>query len=177
MRDRMPALDRRVVIEAGVAAVLLALAFSAIAASDVSAVRTHLYWSLLVVVFAAVAFVVERLHPRPGSGGVRGALGIALHWAGVLVAVQLVYLLVASGRMANADTGLCCGLVLALGTFLAGVHGNWRLLVVGAALGAATAGVAFVEEYVWVLLLLALVVIVLLVVVPHMIRRRRGAGA
>jgi hypothetical protein len=93
----------------------------------------------------------------------------------VLVAVQIVYMLVTSGRMANADTGLANGLILALGTFAAGAFGNWRLLVIGAALAMATAGVAFVEEYLWVLLGIAVLAILVLVLGARVTARHRAA--
>jgi hypothetical protein len=167
-----PRIGRRTIIEVLVALVMLALAFSAIAASDVSATGTHLYWSVLVVIFAAVALVVERMHS--GRSGGRRILNWVLQWAGVLAAVQLVYLLVSTGRIANADTGLACGVILALGTFTAGVHGNWRLMVVGLALGLATAGVAFFEEYLWVLLGVAVLTVLALVVGRRLFGSRRA---
>jgi hypothetical protein len=93
------------------------------------------------------------------------------------VTIQLVYYFVASGRFANADTGLANGLVLALGTFLAGVHGNWRLVVIGIALAVAAAAVAFVEEYLWVLFTVAILAIGALVFGARLIHRRTQGGA
>jgi hypothetical protein len=169
-----PRIKRDTIVEAIAAIVMLALAFSAIAASDVSAAGTHLYWSILVVAFALMAFAVERMHSGNPLGDPRSALTIVLHWLGVLVAVQLVYLLVSTGRMANADTGLTCGVVLALGSFTAGVHGNWRFIVMGVALGIATTGVAFFEEYLWVLLGVALLAVLALVLGGRLSSHRRG---
>lgn len=173
-----PRIGRQTIIEAVGAIVMLALAFSAIAASDVSATGTNLYWTLLVVAFAFVALAVDRMHSGHALGDARTALTIVLHWLGVLAATQLIFLLVSTGRMANADTGLACGVILALGTFSAGVHGNWRLIVVGVALGLATASIAFVEEYLWVLLGVALLAIVALVFGGRlMVRNHQGTGA
>jgi hypothetical protein len=50
------------VIEAVVGLTLLVLAFFAIASSDVSAEGTRTYWSLLLLIFAVVAFVSDRMH-------------------------------------------------------------------------------------------------------------------
>ncbi len=50
-----------------------------------------------------------------------------LHWIGLVVAVQLVYLLLHIGRLDNENTGLIILLLLALTTFLAGIHLGWRL--------------------------------------------------
>jgi len=74
-----------------------------------------------------------------------------LHWIGLLVAVQLVYLLLLTGRLHNENTGLIVFLLLALTTFLAGIHLGWRLCLMGLFLGAALVAAAFLEEYVWML--------------------------
>lgn len=104
----------------------------------------------------------------------RSVFAILLHWFGVFCAIQLVYYFVASGRMANADTGLANGIVLALGAFLAGVHLNWRFLILGAAIGAAAAGVAFVEEYLWILLGIAILAIVSLLLGTRLTKARKA---
>jgi hypothetical protein len=142
---------------------MLVAGFAAIAASDVSASGSRLYWTILVVAFGAIALAADWHHSGRGAIDARASTRIILHWFGVFVTVQLVYYFVASGRFANADTGLANGLILALGTFLAGVHGTWRLVIIGIALALATAAVAFVEEYLWVLFAVAILAIVALV--------------
>lgn len=159
--DKEPIFSRRTIAEGGVGLGMTVLAFSAIAASDVFGGRTHGYWIALLVLYAVAAYVVDRLHSGISFKDARRALSIALHWIGVFVAMLLVYFFAKSGRVANADIGLTYGLILALGTFLSGVHTNWRLMVVGAALGFGTAGVAFIEQYLWVLF--GIVVLALLV--------------
>lgn len=157
--------------------VLIVLAFAAIAASDVSPLGTHVYWVALVAIYGAATLVADRLHTDHSLAEPRSALAIVLHWLGVYAAIQLIYYFIGSGRMANADTGLANGVILALGMFTAGTHVNWRLMVVGAALGAATASVAFVEEYLWVMFGLAALALVLMVAgtrVAAQIRRRRS---
>ena len=74
-------------------------------------------------------------------------------------------MLIASGRMTNGDDGLVNGLVIALGTFLAGVHGashggvqtGWRIAVIGVAIGLDTLAVAWTEQSLWILVALAAV--------------------
>lgn len=155
--------SRRVWIEAVVALILIGLGFAAIAASDVSAGGSHRYWIGLVVIYGLAALVIDWSRMGLHGATVSGLIGIALHWAAVLVAIQAVYLFVSSGRMANADTGLTSGLILALGMFTAGSPANWRPLVIGAALGAATAAVAMVEQYLWVMVGLALLAVAVVV--------------
>ncbi len=167
---------RRALVEGGVGLALLALAFTAIAASDVSVAGTRVFWSAVVCVFAAAAYASDWMRPGPDGRSARVALRTVLHWVGVLVAIHIVFYFVDSGRMANADTGLTGGLILALGAFLAGVHGNWRFRVLGVALACATVGVALAEEYVWVLLGIALLAS-LAIALGSWFRRGRARGA
>ena len=167
-------ISRKSIVEAIVGAVLLVLAFAAIAASDVSTGETRVYWIGLVVIFALVAIAINRLYPKPDTSFGPTALRILLHWFGVFLAIELVYFFVGSGRIANADTGLTIATVLALGAYLAGVHGNWRLMVIGVAIGLAAAGAAFMEEYLWVMFGLAVLVIVIFALSS---RRSQGATA
>jgi peptidoglycan/LPS O-acetylase OafA/YrhL len=172
---KSPRISREVVLEAVAALVLLALAFAGIAASDVSAAGTQGYWTLITVVFALASLGVDWRQSGVGLRGSRSALRLGLHWLGVFAAIQLVYVFIASGRLANADTGLVNGLILALGTFLCGVHVNWRLMVLGLALGLATGTVAYVEQYLWVLLGLAILAIAALVIGAKLTRGRSAA--
>ncbi len=144
-------ISRRSIIEGVVGLGMLILAFIAIASSDVSGDRTHRFWTALVIFYALVAYTVDRLYSGISFKDARRAFTIVLHWFGIFAAMLLIYFFAKAGRVANADIGLTYGLILALGTFLSGVHSNWRLMVVGGALGLGTAGVAFIEAYLWVL--------------------------
>lgn len=154
---------RHAVAGALVGLVMIALAFAGIASSDVSALGTQGYWTLLTVAFAIASFVMDWLHSRRGFRMTADALRLVLLWVGVFAAIQLVYFFIASGRFANADTGLVNGLILALGTFACGLWVNWRLVVVGLALGFATLAAAYVEQFLWVLLGVALLAVAVLV--------------
>ena len=175
IRDR--SMPTEIILEAVAGIVMLVAGFSAIAASDVSASGSRIYWTVLVLAFGAAALVADWHRYGRAAIDARAATRIVLHWLGVFVTIQLVYYFVASGRFANADTGLANGLILALGTFLAGVHGTWRLVVIGVALAAATAAVAFVEEYLWVLFAVAILAIVALVLGARLIHRLAQGGA
>jgi hypothetical protein len=156
---------------------MIALAFVAIASSDFSVASTRTFWTILVVLFGAISFAAVRMYADRAHGRRLDAVAILVHWIGVFVAIQCVYLFVGTGRMANADTGLTCGLILALGTFAGGAFGNWWLMIVGAALVGATLVVALFEEYVWVLFGLAVLAVAALVLGSRLIGRRRHVGA
>lgn len=164
--------NARLIVEVIVGCIILVLAFSAIAASDVAVTGTRMYWTALVAVFGVVALIADRKVWGHGGQRLRGATAVVLHWLGILLAVQFVFFFVDTGRMANADTGLTNGIVLALGTYLSGIAGNWRLSIVGVALALATLGVAVMEEYLWVLFGIAVLTVIAFVVASRMSARR-----
>ena len=65
-------------------------------------------------------------------------------------ALWLMVLLANAGRIANPDEGLVSLILLALATFLAGVHTDWRFAVVGAVLGGIAVLAVLVEQYLWI---------------------------
>jgi hypothetical protein len=171
--ENAPGGVRRALVGAVVGLVMIALAFAGIAASDVSALRTQGYWTLLTIGFAVASLVMDWLHSEHGWRMTKSAMQLALLWVGVFVAIELVYFFIAAGRFTNADTGLVNGLILALGTFACGVYVNWRLMVVGVAVGLATVVAAYVEQYLWVLLGVALVAVAVLVVGARLTAAKR----
>ena len=86
-----------------------------------------------------------------------------LHWAGLLLAVRLVFEMLHKGRLDNENTGLVILLLLALSTFIAGIHLGWWGGVLGAALAAAT----YLEEYVWIFLIIGLAVLAIVFLWKH----------
>ncbi|MFO1209204.1 MAG: hypothetical protein U1E40_08275 [Amaricoccus sp.] len=163
----------RSIVDAILAIAMLAFAFIGIVALDDTGTGSQAYWSALALGFGIASLAFEWVHADERFEWGRGTLRIVLHWIGVLIAIQLVYLFIAEGRAAGANIALVNGAVLALGTYLCGVYADWRLIVIGAALALATAAVAIVSRYLWVLLLLA----VLALVVTFLIGRwRRRAG-
>lgn len=170
--EKDPVGVRHAIVGAVVGLAMIALAFIGIASSDVSALGTQGYWTLLTIVFALASFIMNWLHSKHGWRLTAGAARLVLLWVGIFVAIQLVYFFITAGRFTNADTGLVNGLILALGTFASGLYVNWRLVVVGVALAAATVAAAFVEQYLWVLLGVAVLAVAVLVVGARVAVRR-----
>jgi len=162
--------SRRPMFDVIAGAVMFAIAFIGIAASDVST-ASQTYWSLIAIGFGLICLGLDWVHEPRGTQWWKAALKTALHWFGVLLAIELVYVLIAAGRLTNADTGLMNGTILALGTFTSGVHTNWRVAVIGVALGLGAAVVGYVEQYLWILFILALVALGVIVAVARMRRR------
>lgn len=173
--ERDPAQGRgwRRIFDVVVAAAMVVAAFVAIGASDVSYAASQPYWLMLGFGFAVAALAIEWVHRGPGFSLARYAPRCALHWLGVIAALEMVFLFIDAGRFAGAGVGLLNGAILALGTFLAGVHANWRMLVIGVAIALAAVLVALVEQYVWLLLGLGVIAVAAVVGIAHL---RHGRG-
>lgn len=83
-----------------------------------------------------------------------------VHWLGVLGAVMLIYVLQVYGRMTSEAAGSAVLVVLALSAFLAGVHTDWRLSVLGIVLGLTVIGFAYLERVALVIVPVLLVALV-----------------
>ena len=165
---------RQTIVDIVVGSIMLLLAFFAIAATDVSAIGTRWYWAALVALYAFIAVMANRIHIKKQNAPALNPVTILLHWLGVFLAVQLVYYFVAAGLITNADTGLANGLILALGSYLFGIHSGWRMIVIGTALAAATVGVAFVEEYLWVLFIVAILALLIIALGDRLVKQHKS---
>ncbi|OSP54051.1 hypothetical protein [Pseudoruegeria sp. SK021] len=158
--------------EIAVSLILLLLAFFAIASSDVSPASAHRYWAMLVACYAVVAVIADRFQMHHRIIDSKSAIWIVLHWLGVFGAIELIFYFAHSGRFNNADIGLANAVILALGTYLFGIAKNWRFIVIGCALAAASVGVAMVEQYLWVLVGIAVLVALVLGALSYLNHRR-----
>lgn len=131
-----------------------------IAITDFSASRSYLYWVAIAPVFAGVSLYAGWARARR-AGQTAGDIMLRqlLHWSALPIAVYVVYLMQMTGRLNREDAGLVALLTLALTTFLAGIHFDWRLAVLGVVLAAGALFAALVEEFFWVFLLAAIPVV------------------
>jgi hypothetical protein len=123
------------------------------------------YWASMVPLFGGVSAFLAWLRARARGDSPGTAIRAQLfHWLGVLAAIWLVFLLKTAGQLEYDALGLVALVVLSLATFLAGVHGDWRLCGVGLVLGAIAAAGAFAQQVVWLLLVPAFALIVVVVI-------------
>ena len=154
-----PKTTRKLGVEELVFAGLLLLSMGGTAIADFSSRGGLDYWLAMVPIFAAASIFVGWSRARAGGQSVAGLLlNQVLHWTALALAVYLVYLLQLTGRLNRDDAGLVALLALALTTVLAGVHFDWRLLVLGGLLAVIAVCTAFVEEFFWMLMLPTLLV-------------------
>ncbi len=153
--------------------VLIALSIGGIAVTDFSGRFGLRYWLAMVPLFAAVSVFGAWSRARSRGESVAAIVRVqAAHWLALLLAVYLVHLLQATGRLNREDAGLVALLALALTTFLAGVHFDARMLVLGGLLGLAAVVSAFAPHLLWAIATPALIAGVVAIVWQR--RRTRG---
>lgn len=138
---------------------LVVLSFVGFGIAGFSARGSFQYWLVVAPVFALISIYTAWTRARARGESAPGILKTQiLHWLVLPIAVYLVYQLQVTGRLDKGDAGVVALLAIAITTFLAGVHFDWRLGLVGAALGIGAFGAAIVEEYFWIVGLVAVVV-------------------
>jgi hypothetical protein len=160
-------------IEEIVLVVLVMLSGVGVAINDYSPKSAFRYWIWMAPTFGVISIVAAWWRAsRRGESVATAVQRQVLHWAGVIGAVYLIYLLQSTGRMENEAAGLAALIIIALASFLAGVHSDWRLMVLGAVLGVTVVGFAILEQLIWVVVLPLLLIIVVAVVIY--VRRARS---
>ena len=140
--------------------VVLVLTLFGVAYTSVTRRPTIVYWEFLVLVTAAACIWGGWRYAPDRKAKIRLIASQALHWLAFFVAMNLV-LLPSVQNMLNADaTGLAILLLLALGTFVAGVHiPAWQVCVLGLVMGVFVPAIAWIEEAA-LIVLLALVALI-----------------
>jgi hypothetical protein len=126
---------------------MLALAIGGVANSQVEDTGGKRSWTFLVLVYACISLVRTWLPARHSGLPLWPMLrSQVLHWAGTLVAINIVLLYEVSGisdRGPASDTSL---LLLALSCYLAGVHFNWTFLILGMVLAVIAIGLGYLDQ-------------------------------
>ncbi|MGB5542708.1 MAG: hypothetical protein WBO15_04865 [Gammaproteobacteria bacterium] len=150
--------------------VLSVLAIIGIGITDFAPQSSRWYWLWMVVATGRVCIVLHWSRARKAGESITAILKTEpLIWLSVLVAVNLVYFLLHTGRLDNENTGLIVLLILALATFHAGLRLDWRLSVLGVVFGITLVLATYLEEFFWMVLLASLAVLA----VSYLIARHR----
>lgn len=168
-----PTAGRSSVVQEIVLLALVVLSAVGVAVSEISPPKAFRYWLVMVPIFGGISLFSGWSSARASGMTAGGVLGRqVLHWAALAVAVCLVFLLQTTGHLGEADAGTVTLLSLALTTFLAGVHFDWRYCVVGGLLAGAVAAIAVLTGFLWLVGIAAVGFAVYLGV-----RAARGGGA
>jgi hypothetical protein len=125
------------------------LTFTIVGVAYTSATHRPLvgYWEFLALAMAVVCIATGWLKSQSKEARFRIVWTQTLHWMAFLVAMNIV-LLPAVHRMLTApSTGLSLLMLLALGTFVAGVHiFSLRICVLGVAMGLCVPAIAWLTQ-------------------------------
>ncbi|MGH7905404.1 MAG: hypothetical protein ACREP6_02140 [Candidatus Binataceae bacterium] len=145
--------------------------------ANVSQSKADWYWSAMFPVFFLVCLGHELI---AGDVTSRPAWKIvlmqALHWLAPIVAVRIVFLQLARGQMDANEAAMMIVLLLAVTSFLAGLHFDHSFVWVGIILALAAVFSTEVQAYFWLIGLIAAALLGLAIFAGYMLRRRRRAN-
>ncbi len=122
-------------------------AFIGVAANNITGHPTIVYWQLLAPVYGLICILAGWGQGGPAASHTKLIVTQALHWLACIVAMRLLLLPQVLGVLNDNASGLSLLIVLALATFLAGVHTTtWRIAAVGILLALAMPVAAWVEQ-------------------------------
>jgi hypothetical protein len=120
------------------------------------------YWEFLAPVIGLLCVVMGWAHAHDKAERWRLVWTQALHWLAFLVAMNLLLLSGVASLLSADATGLTILTLLALGTFVAGVHiQSWQICILGMIMGLGVPAIAWIERSALLLLLAAVAVVVI----------------
>jgi hypothetical protein len=151
---------------------MLTLALFGVAYTSIARQAMTTYWIALAPFFA-IFCVITRWRDVAGEQRRWQLIKTeGFHWIAVIVAMYLVFVSDVRQMMSSDASALMVLTLLALGTFLAGVHiGAWRICLVGTVLAAAVPAIAWLEQATLLLFLAAIVIVSVVALVLRFGRR------
>ena len=155
---------RRLTVYEYILLALMALAVIGVGITYFLPDKSYRYWVAMIPVFGIGCTSIEWSRLRRQDLGIwKTVRNQLIHWFGVLVSVYLVHTLLNIQQLTKQNAGLIVLLVLALGTFLAGIQLGWRLFVLGAFLWIILVMAAYLQGSLWVMILIGVVMISLFI--------------
>jgi hypothetical protein len=112
------------------------------------------YWEFLTPVIGVLCVFTAWRHAPDRAARLRLVWTQALHWLAFLVAMNLLLLSGVASTLSADASGLVILTLLALGTFVAGVHIQaWQICVLGVVMALAVPAIAWIERSALLLLL------------------------
>ena len=141
-------------------AAMLGLALGGLILTSFRGTTTYYYWMSLAPIYALIVVMSGWSRLETGAERMRLVVTQLLHWAAFLGAMWLMFLPEVRGVVNDNATSLTLLILLALGTFVAGVHAAvWRICAVGVFLALSVPAVAWIQESAMLLLVGALLLI------------------
>ena len=134
--------------------ILVLLAAIGVGVTNVSPKYGLHYWLAMAPIYGVVNIFTSWSRARKEGQNVTSIfISQGLHWVGAVLAIYMVFVLYRMNWLSDEESGVLALLVLALAAFLSGVHTDWHFCVIGLVLGALVAGVALLQEFLWMLIL------------------------
>jgi hypothetical protein len=112
------------------------------------------YWEFLAPVIGVLCIVLAWPHAPDKAARFRLVWTQAVHWLAFLVAMNLLLLSGVASMLSADATGLTILTLLALGTFVAGVHIQaWQICILGMVMALGVPAIAWIERSALLLLL------------------------
>jgi hypothetical protein len=133
---------------------MLLLTVVGVTYASVSPGATFEYWQVLVPIFSLICIIAGWRVAKGKAARWRLLWTQLLHWGAILLAMRMLFMPNLQ-QMLNSDVvGLAIMSLMALGTFLAGVHAaSWRVGLVGCFLAAAVPVASLLEQAVLIIVL------------------------
>ena len=155
--------------------VVLALTLFGVAYASFSHQPMVGYWEFLAPLIGLLCVVLGWPHAPDRAMRLRLIWTQALHWLAFLVAMNLLLLSGVSSLISSDAVGLTILTLLALGTFVAGVHIQaWQVCILGMIMALGVPAIAWIERSALLLLLAVAVLVVVAAALWWGTRSRRG---
>jgi hypothetical protein len=119
------------------------------------------YWLVLFPLFGIISAYEGRVRGVPLFEQIKSVLGIAAIWIAMLIAIFLLYSSGVQGMIDNNASSLVMVILLALGTFCAGVQARiWQICAIGVVLSLCVPGLGWLDQSFMFLMTVTLIALV-----------------
>jgi hypothetical protein len=127
--------------------IVLVLTLLGVAYTSISHQPLIGYWEFLALAMGVVCIGTGWLHTHTNEARFRMVWTQVLHWVAFLVAMNIIVLSDVQKLLTAPGTGLALLMLLALGTFVAGVHISWQICILGLIMALLVPAIAWLTSY------------------------------
>jgi hypothetical protein len=138
--------------------IVLILAVLGVAYTSMSGQPLNGYWEFLAIVIGLACIVTGWRQTSDPEARKQVVITQSLHWLAFLIAMSILLLPSVNTFLNGPATGLALMLLLALGTFVAGVHVSAEIAVLGVLLALTVPAMAWLKKSALLLVLVGLVI-------------------
>lgn len=138
--------------------VVVILAIAGVGYTSMSGRPLNGYWEFLALVIGLACIAIGWRKATDKTERRRVIVTQSLHWLAFLIAMGILLLPSVNTFLNGPATGLALMLLLALGTFVAGVHVSGEIAVLGVVLALTVPAMAWLKQSALILVLVALVI-------------------